>query len=51
MTTFTFDTAEVAATPALDCGKWNITVPPEKADEYAKALFVLGFRDVEVSDG
>lgn len=43
MTILTFDTAQVAATPQHDCGKWSYTVPEERAPEIRKALENLGF--------
>jgi len=43
MTTFTFDTADVAATPSFSFGVLTITVDPDRADVTRQALATLGF--------
>jgi hypothetical protein len=39
----TFDTAEVAAGPAFECGRWTLYTTPDKAFELMEALSMLGF--------
>lgn len=48
MTLFIIDCAEVAPSPKYDCGIFRLTVAEDRTDEYAAALYTLGFRNVEV---
>lgn len=43
MATLRFDTADVAASPALAFGELTLTVPEERAEATREALAALGF--------
>lgn len=47
MVRLSFDTAERASDPSLDCGVWFVTVPDEDEQKTREAIELLGFTVID----